>query len=202
MKLLTLGVVVSLGALAGCASNNPSPPPATERPAARPAPVTSGTVDEQTVTRTATVTKVDMKTRHVTLKRPDGSKFTIVVGPEVQNLKQVKKGDEVTVTYREAIAYEVHRAGHAEPGVGASTDVTRSQPGQKPGGSVTDTVSVRMTIAKIDKSEGTADLRSPNGEVTRVKVKDPSKLDLVKVGDVVDITYTEALAIKVAKAAK
>src|SRR5207244_1363706 len=129
MKILTLGLAVWAVALAGCAAKKPAPPPeppAVAQAATAPSPVLSGTVDEQTVTKTATVQKVDQKTRHVTLRRPDGTKFTIVVGPEVHNTPQVKKGDVV-------------------------------------------------------------------------KAKDPSKLDAVAVGDLVDITYTEALAIAVAK---
>jgi hypothetical protein len=202
MKVLTLGFAVWAGALAGCAAQKPTPPPETPPPAraASPAPpVLSGTLDEQTVTRTATVQKIDQKTRHVTLRRPDGTKFTIVVGPEVHNLPQVKKGDTVQVTYRESIAYEVRKSDQAKPGVARSTDVTRAPLGEKPAGSVTDTVSVRMTITAIDKATSEATLRGPHGDVVVVKVKDPSKLDAVRVGDVVDITYTEALAVAVSK---
>jgi len=97
------------------------------------------------VTRTATVEQVDQKTRHVTLRRPDRTTFTIVVGSEVHNLPQLKRGDMVRVTYRESIAYEVKKADGAQPGVATKTEVTRSPRGQKPGGTVTDTVSVRTT---------------------------------------------------------
>ena len=148
MKIVILGLAVWTGALAGCAGKKstppPEPPPSTE--AATPAPpVLSGTVDEQTVTRTATVEQVDQKTRHVTLRRPDRTTFTIVVGSEVHNLPQLKRGDMVRVTYRESIAYEVKKADGAQPGVATKTEVTRSPRGQKPGGTVTDTVSVRTT---------------------------------------------------------
>ena len=160
----------------------------------------SGVYDEQQITKTATVQKIDQKTRHVTLRRPDGTKFTTVVGSQVHNLPQVKKGDVVRVTYRESIAYEVKKADHAHPGVARSTAVTRAPLGEKPGGTVTDTLSVRMTITAIDKAASEATLRGPHGDVIVVKVKDPSKLDAVGVGDLVDITYTEALAIAVAKA--
>jgi hypothetical protein len=67
--------------------------------------------------------------------------------------------------------------------VGASTDVTRAPPGAKPGGSVTDTVTVRMAIAGIDKKNSTVTLRDPDGVESVVKVRDPSKLDQVSVGD-------------------
>jgi len=96
-------------------------------------------------------------------------------------------------------AYEVKKAGEGNPGVRSSTDVTRAAPGEKPSGAVTDTVTVRFTITGIDKAASEASLRDPNGKVTVVKVKDPAKLDLVQVGDIVDVTYTEALAVAVEK---
>ena len=202
MKLFAVGLAASIAALAGCAAKKPTPapePPVTTQPVTPPRPVLSGTVGEQTVTRTATVQSIDQKTRHVTLRRPDGTKFTIVVDPDVHNLAQVKKGDMVSVTYRESVAYEVKKSGQAGPGVARTTDLTRAAPGEKPGGTVTDTVTVRMTITAIDKAASEATLRGPHGDVTVVKVKDPSKLDAVAVGDVVDITYTEALAIAVSE---
>jgi len=201
MKIRTIAIALCAGSLAGCAGK--SSPPREPAPAARvvPAPP-AGKIGEETVTATATVEKVNQKTRHVTLKGSDGKTLTIVAGPEVRNLAQVKRGDVVRLTYRESLAYQVQKAGAAKPGVAASTDVTRAQPGEKPAGSVTDTVTVRMTITAIDKAASEVTLRDPEGKVSVVKVKDPSKLDAVQVGDVVDIRYTEALAVAVEKAGK
>jgi hypothetical protein len=67
---------------------------------------------------------------------------------------------------------------------------------------VKNAVTVRTTIENIDKAHSEVTLKDPNGKSTVVKVRDPSKLDLVKVGDLVDITYTEALAIAVEKPKK
>src|SRR5262249_11565934 len=154
-KLLTVGMTVWAAAFLGCAAKKSSPPPPAPPPAAQaPAPSAplSGSLGERSVTKTATVQKVDLKTRHVTLKRPDGTTFTTVVDPEVHNLPQVKKGDVVSITYKESVAYEVKKAGHAHPGAGAKVDVTRAAPGEKPGGTVTKTLNVRMTIIGIDKA--------------------------------------------------
>ena len=204
-KLATIGILVAAGALAACGPKKSgsheaaaAPPPA----AAPSGSILSGTLDEQTVVATATVEKIDQKTRHVTLKRPDGSKFTIVAGPEVRNLAQVKKGDVVKLEYKQSVAYEVNKAGSAKPGVSATTDVTRAEVGAKPGGAVTDTVTVRMTITAINKAAAEATLLGPDNVSNVVKVRDPKRLDLVEVGDVVDLTYTEALAISVEKATK
>jgi Cu/Ag efflux protein CusF len=43
-------------------------------------------------------------------------------------------------------------------------------------------------------------LTGPEGNSVTIKVKDPKKLNGVKVGDDVEITYTQALAISVEKA--
>lgn len=52
-------------------------------------------------------------------------------------------------------------------------------------------------IAAIDKPAGTVTLRGVSGDTTTIKGRDPQKLDRVAVGDVVEITYTEAVAIAV-----
>jgi hypothetical protein len=204
MTFRTMGIVLCIGALAGCSKKAASPPAPEPAPkvAAAPAAPPSGTVAEDTVTATATVQKINMKTRHVTLKGEDGKTVTIVAGPEVRNLAQVKRGDVVRMTYHESIAYQVQKAGTAKPGAGAGTDVSRAPLGEKPSGKVTNTVNVRATIAEINKSAGTVTLRGPEGNLKTIKARDPSKLDQVQVGDLVDIKYTEALAVSVEKASK
>jgi len=203
MKRTTMAVTLFLAALPGCASHKSPPPPPPPPPAAAPvAALPSGKIDAGTVSGTATVQRINLKTRHVTLKNADGTTFTIVAGPEVRNLKQVKKGDLVRVTYHESLAYQVMKAGTAQPGVAASTDVSRAPLGEKPSGTVTQTATVRATIAAIDKSASTVTLRGPKGNLTTIKARDPSKLDAVKVGDLVDITYTEALAVAVERAGR
>lgn len=206
MNVRTIGIALCAATLAACAarhSETMAPPPAAApapHAAAAPSNPVAGTVGEETVTATATVRAVNMKTRHVTLEGADGKRFTVVAGPEVRNLAQVKKGDVLKITYRESIAYQVNKPGKTMPGASTSTDVSRAPLGAKPAGSVTNTVTVRATIAAIDKAKSEVSLRNADGKVTAVKVKDPTKLDQVAVGDVVDITYTEALALAVEKA--
>jgi hypothetical protein len=202
MKLTTIGIALCATALAGCAAKSPEPRAETTSPpqvAAAPPALPSGTIAEDTLTADATVVAINQKTRHVTLKNSEGKRFTIVAGPEVRNLPQVKKGDVVRTTYHQSIAYEVKKAGKAKPSAAASTEVTRAELGEKPAAGVKDTVTVRFTITHIDKAKSEATLRDPDGKVNVVKVKDPTKLDAVHVGDLVDITYTEALAISVEK---
>jgi hypothetical protein len=204
MMRTMIGIAACMVALTACSESQHAARP--ETPAAQPAAkasdtVLAGNIGEETATATATVQSVNMKTRHVVLKGEDGKEFTIVASPEVRNLAQVKKGDVLRVTYKESMAYEVSKPGK-KPGVAAGTAVHRAELGQKPAADVANTVTVRTTIAAIDKAKSQVTLRGPDGKTDTVKVRDPSKLDVVSVGDVVDITYTEALALAVEPAGK
>lgn len=170
-----------------------------EAPSA-PAPA-KGEAVVSAVEVTATVTKLDPKTREITLKATDGRELTFVAGEEVRNFAQLKVGDVVSAVYAEALAYEVKKGGKAM-GVEAAVAGERAEPGQKPGGAVGRQVTVTVTIVAIDPKVPSVTFKGPAGNTRTIKVRYPEKLQGVSVGDAVDITYTEALAIKVEAAPK
>ena len=151
---------------------------------------------EETTTVTAKVTKIDQKTRKVTIKTDDGKEYSFIAGDNVKNLAQVKKGDVITAVYTEAIAYQV-RKHNKQTGVEVTDAVAAAPAGAKPAGAVVQQTTVAVTITAIDSTIPTVTFKGPQGNTKTIKVKDPQKLVGVKVGDVVDITYTEALAVKV-----
>jgi hypothetical protein len=161
---------------------------------------TKGQAVVSSETVTATVIKVNQKTREVTVKTKDGKEHSFVAGDNVKNLAQVKKGDIITAVYTEALAYEVRK--HGAAGVQSSTAVASAEPGAKPAGVVAQQTTVTVMITAIDPKIPTVTFMGPKGNKETIKVKDPQKLNGVKVGDKVDITYTEALAIKVDEAPK
>jgi hypothetical protein len=63
----------------------------------------------QEVTITATIEAIDTKTHNVTLKGPEGKSFT-VKAQDPKNLASVKVGDQVVITYTEALAIAVEPA--------------------------------------------------------------------------------------------
>ena len=144
---------------------------------------------------TATVTKIDQATREVTLKPDDGDEFSFIASDEVKNLGQVKVGDRVTVTYAEALAYEVKKGGEvASPATvvaGKSAD-----PGAKPAGAIARQTTATVAIVAIDPKVPSVTFKGPAGNTKTIKVMHPEKLQGVQVGDTVELTYTEALAIK------
>jgi Cu/Ag efflux protein CusF len=152
-------------------------------------------------TVTATVEAVDLDKRIVTLKGENGEISDLKVGKEVKNLAQVKKGDQVVANYHEAIAYEVFKPGTAMPGANEAMVAERAKHGEKPAAGVAQVDSVTATITAIDKEKSKVTLKGPEGHSVTVKVKDPKKLEGVSVGDLVQLTYTQALAISVKPAA-
>jgi len=150
---------------------------------------------------TATVANIDQATREVTLKKENGEEFTFVADQEVKNLAQVKKGDVVRVAYAEALAYDVHKGGTAvDKGtvVGAAT----ADPGKKPGAAIARETKATVVITAIDPQAPSVTITGPHGKTETVKVLHPEKLKGVSVGDTIDITYTEAVAVKVEEAGK
>ncbi len=62
-------------------------------------------------------------------------------------------------------------------------------------------VTIIADVIAVDSKKQTVTLRGPS-RVVDLKVRDPNQLKLVKVGDQVEATYTEAMAIAVEPAPK
>lgn len=71
------------------------------------APIAAAGIDEVYQLVDAVVTKVDSKTRTVTLKDKDGTVTNFVAGPEIKNFPQIKVGDRLTVTHELAVVIEL-----------------------------------------------------------------------------------------------
>lgn len=194
----TLASVACLLVLSACAKQ--SPPPPSVAVAAEAGETKGGGLQASDAVRvTATVEAIDQKTRKVTLLKPDGQRSTFTAGPEVRNLAQVKKGDQVVATYLESVAVRLRKPGEATPGVSVAEESTRARPGEKPGAAEAQVTTITAKVVGVDQKKQTVTLEGPEGRRVPVKVKDPTQLAKVKTGDLVEITYTEALALTVEK---
>jgi hypothetical protein len=153
------------------------------------------------VTLKATVQAIDQATRVVTLKGPKGDTVTFKADDAVRNLSQVGVGDEVQVNYYESLVMRVLKPEEAAINE-ASAGAARAKAGEMPAGVGAQQVTVTVSIEAIDKAKGTVTFKGPAGNVTTIRAADPKNLDLIKVGDRVAITYSEALAISVEKIKK
>ncbi|MCK9196916.1 MAG: hypothetical protein M0P16_08040 [Syntrophales bacterium] len=162
---------------------------AAKKPAGEP-----GAMVVDTVKATAKVTAIDAAKRTVTLAMGDKSK-TITCGPEVINFDQIKVGDLLKVTFVEAFAVYIQKAGAPAGGEEVKT-VTLAPKGAKPGMLVTDTIVLKAKIDAVNAKKGTLTITTAAGETKTMKVaKNVKGLKGLKKGDDIVVRYTEALAV-------
>jgi len=153
----------------------------------------------QTVTISAVVEAINHETREVTLRGPEGNTVSFVASEEARNLDQVSVGDVVTAEYVESVSIDVFANDGTEPGVGGLSAAGRSEKGEMPGVAVMDATVVTATVEEINLESNTFKLKGPDGEINEYTARNPENLKKAAVGDLVVITYTEALALSVEK---
>lgn len=180
--------VVAFGSLtiAACGAARQQTPPTAAAP-----PLPRGTLRQNLASATAKVKEIAVKTREVTVERDDGSVVEVLPGDEERNLDHVNVGNDVTVTRYDSLTYEVTKP--SERGSGLLLMNSAGQPQlAKPGEAQIRVITVAVPIVDIDVAAHTLTMRTPDNQLTILGVGDD--LSHVAVGDLVTITYTEALA--------
>jgi hypothetical protein len=185
--------------LAQADATKKAPAPATgEKGEAGPAK--SKTMKEQ-VTVKGTISALDKDKSTVTLKGPGGRTITLDV-QDKQKFDAIAVGDPVVATYTKAWVVQIKKAGTSTPGVTVQETRTGSKPGENPAGAVGQEISVTATITAIDRKANTVTIKGPEGRTETITARDPKNLEGVKVGDLVEITYRQALAVRLDKPTK
>ena len=158
-------------------------------------------VAARTMQIVATVEAVDAANRSVTLKGPRGQVETMTVSEEVRNLRQVKAGDRVAVTYAQGLALQLKKGGPAIRERVEREGGTRAAPGERPGAVVGREVKVVADVVVVNTPKQTVTLRGP-GQTVTLTVRDAALLKSITTGDWVEAVYTEAVAVVVKPAPK
>ncbi|MET0918398.1 MAG: OmpW family outer membrane protein [Burkholderiales bacterium] len=153
------------------------------------------------VTASATVTAIDTTTRQVTLRRADGSTFTVVAGPDVQNLHQVRVGDTVTIDFYDTLTLDLKKGGTGAPASRTDAAGAARELGQRPGGIATRETVIVADVIAMNAAAQTVSLRGPGGRVVNLPIRDPEQFRRISVGDQVEATYVEAFALSIKPAA-
>jgi hypothetical protein len=194
MRILALSSTLMLVLGAAHAAQPAKPAPA---PRAMPAPVTAASTQ---LSLQGKITALDKSTRAVSITGKDGGMLDVIAGPEVRNFSQLKVGDTVSLNYTGAVALELQPAGSAKVGVTKAQESTVQIPGAAPGGSRSNTVTLVTEVAAVNPERNTIALRGPRGNTQIVAVERDdlrAKLPSVKRGDLLRISYTEAVAISI-----
>ena len=143
---------------------------------AQPAAPKPAAGERATVKVTGTVKAIDKDEQSVTLVDPPNGTLTLAV-QDPRRLDGVKVGDPVVATYFMVTS---------EPGDSAARPI-ESQ--------------VTLTVAAVDGKNGVLTIKGLEGDAKTAKVQDPKILTGIKAGDLVQLTFTPALAVTLDKPA-
>jgi hypothetical protein len=142
---------------------------------------------------TATVEAIDHTTRTLMLKGPKGNVVELTVDPAYKRFDQLKVGDTITASYYESVVANIRRPGDPVPKA-AEASITPREGG--PGGTATVQETVTVVIQSVDKANRAVTVKKQDGGLVSLRVENPKYMEMAKVGETVDITYTRALLIE------
>jgi hypothetical protein len=131
----------------------------------------------------AVVENVDKQARQVLLHLPEDTLLTLTVPPDVKSIDKLKPGDHVAVRYYDATVLHL-----------AKTNATATEkPAPRP--SANGEIQGVRTVVGVDPSRGTITLADSKNYVETLGVPDPFLLKILKPGDLVDVSYKEAIDV-------
>lgn len=145
---------------------------------------------------TATVQKIDKKTRVITLKKETGEIVNFTATEDVRNFAQIKVGDVVTTKLTSILDIRLVKDASSEVGSAVQETSSRAKLGEKPQGTITRTIAARAKVTKIDAKTQMITLEGQD-KTADIAIQDPEQFKLITVGDMIDIVTTNTIAIDV-----
>jgi len=141
---------------------------------------------------TVTVDAIDSGSRTVTVSKPDKTHEVLYVPSAVKRFDTLKVGDKITAKYYENIVLRVKAPGEAAVDT-ATGGVVRAETGTA--GTASRQRTITATISAIDPAVPSITFTGPNNWKYSSRVQDKAALAKVKVGDKLDIIWTEAMVL-------
>jgi len=145
-----------------------------------------------TIKSSATIQSIDSTQRIVVLRTDKGEEDAFVLGPDVTRFNELKVGDRINFTYVESVVVTVLKPGSATSSSTAAASVVPGK-GKLPGATLSQQLTTTVTIKAIDPSVPSVTVTTADGRTVTRKIEDKKNLEGVKVGDRLDITYSQAV---------
>jgi hypothetical protein len=158
------------------------------------------TIEGESVSVTATIEAIEASTRTITVKDDKGIYETIQAPPEMKRFSELKVGDKVTARYYDHLVVRLKKPGEAAVDT-TSAALTRGE-GERPGATAAAQRTFTVTVSAMDPKTSSVTVTGPNGYMYSRRVTDKKAFALLKVGDQLDMTWTEAVLISVESAKK
>lgn len=148
------------------------------------------------VTAQAIVEAIDTQQRQLKLLAADNRRFVVTVDPSVENFDQIQPRDRVNIEYLQSVAIAVTPAGET-PTADSTNLIELASAGEKPFKANVNVRRVRGVIVELDRDMRRGSILMPDGTVQTVNASEDARLDLVNVGDSVELVVTTAVAVAI-----
>jgi hypothetical protein len=153
------------------------------------------TIEGDSVSVTVTIEAIEPATRELSVKDADGFYETIQVPAEVKRFSELKVGDKITARYYDNIVVRLKKPGEAAVDVDSFSETPGK--GARPAGTASTQRTITATVTAIDLKASAITVSGPNGWKYSRRVVDKKALAQLKVGDRLDLTWTEAVMLSV-----
>ena len=149
----------------------------------------SKTIPGETRTMSATVEAIESSTRAVTVKKENGEYEVLYCPASMKRCDTLKIGDKIKARYYETVVLRLKLPNEPDQNTSTLGRVT-AEGGDA--GTVSHQRTITATVAAIDPKVPSISFVGPQGWKYSSRVQDKAALAKVKVGDKIDITWTEA----------
>lgn len=149
----------------------------------------------------AVVESIDPETRQLLLRGPKGDLATVTASENVTRFNEIEVGDVIKTqfwTYIKAEFREPTAAEKAEPLV-VIGELGKAAMDKPPAAAVGETIKAVVTIEVINRPDMFVVVKGPRGNYLSIPVLDKDLITQLKVGEVVVMTYAEAIVFMLEK---
>jgi len=151
------------------------------------------TLQGESASVTATIEAIDQGTRTMTVKDDKGIYETMQVPAEVKRFSELKVGDKITARYYSNVVIRLKKPGEAAVDLDTAA-LTRGE-GAQPAATAAAQRTITATVVEMDPQTMSVTVTGPNGYKYSRRVADKKAFAQLKVGDRLDMTWTDAVLI-------
>jgi hypothetical protein len=144
----------------------------------------------------ARVERIDLSTRSLTVRTPEGIVHTVYVPRDLKIYDELKTGDTVDVRVEEEVIVALNPRGKPTVLVDSTAAARKASGGET---EVLQQLKATVTIVSVDSRQQVVVYKTADNRQVMRQVADPKLLEGLKAGDVIDITYTRERAIELSR---
>ena len=147
------------------------------------------------------ITEIDSENRELTVTGQEGNIVTIIAGDEVERFNELVIGDIIKFDYWTYIKAEFRKPTkeELEDPLLVIAEAGKADLDTPPGATVGALINAIVTVEVINRPYMNVVVKGPEGEFVTIPVENTSVIEKLNVGQVIIITYAEAMAIYIEK---